>query len=173
MTAYLSVRASTTPQAQRVLGATPANLGQQVGTAVTYSTGGNARSNYATTFRGTQFRVCGDAVYRSVDDFTTQTSVFALTGGVSAGNLGGLYILSSDGVPRLLVSWLDTAGTTFRYASSLTGLSGSWTTVANAGAYYPVGFPVVRGNTLRFYVELAGSIGEINPCPGSFSTYSP
>ena len=158
MTAYLAQRIDTTPQMQRVLGATPSNLGRQIGGSASYLS--NAFGGYTNTtcyFAGALFRLCrgtialGGGVWRSVDGGETQTLMLS----TNAVNLSGFpdatgpyVVYGSDGVPRLTILAGNAGGGMDAY-SSLTGLAGSWATIAVGDR--AVGFPVIYRGALVWY----------------------
>lgn len=159
---------SGTAQLQRTINATPSSLGTADGSVVTYVTTAHALTNLALYWQGALYKLTADGVRRSIDDGVTWQTVLTLTGTVPVASnnvLAGPYIVYNNGIPRIIIAYTST-GNLYRYASSLTGLSGSWTDVSTGltGASANIGcFPVVYRSTLMFGNENSSQVYQINP----------
>jgi hypothetical protein len=140
-------------------------FGAVVGTAVAFDNRSGHNTNTSVYFAGALFKLNANAIYRSIDDGQTFTLVFTLPGGVAA-LLNGLYVVYNNGIPRLCAVVYG-ASTNNECHTSLTGLSGSWTTITGV-TNVPCGFPVIYRGALAIY-SLSNQVVSFNPFAGTSS----
>ena len=174
MTAFLAQRVTSSPQLQRVLGASTSNLGRQIGTTSPTNTSSGRFTNTGVYFQGALYRMNTAGVWRSTDDGVTQTLVFVPTPAVySLGDFTGPYVVyDSAGIPHLAVSYMAVTIFVHHVFSSLTGLPGSWSAPINAAAGSAGGFPVVYRGTLTWYSQSNSSFYQYNPSAGSAASFT-
>jgi hypothetical protein len=175
-TGYMLTRTEAPTRALRAVDVTTTDLGTAAGTGGNYTGTDPSAANHMLRFGGYIYYQGRDQLRRSRDDGQTWESVFAPSSvATSTAALGGLYVVYSNGVPRLVALFSTSGSNVFAYAWSSTGSSGSWTEVSTgltAGGNGPAS-PLVYRSRIAFVNRAAAprTVVEIDPFTGQvFST---
>lgn len=178
---WVANRSGTEPQVYRVVGATPAALGDPLPTTSVVETGTALDdcffANRAIQFRNNVYAAAVDGVYRKNDALTLGgpwSQVHAFTNMAAPGqdfHIHGPYQIVVGAVPMLYVIWPANASNTSWNASLLNGNTGLWSDV---GVQVSVSHatdqvfskPIVYRNVI--YIPYSGGILTFDPGAGTF-----